>query len=81
MTEWFSVKDRLPPDREMVLLLHDLKLREKYSNIYDSPSQITGYYMKECEYYVLNDLDEFDYYIKTDDITHWMPLPEEPHDL
>ena len=77
--EWISVKDRLPEDRETVLWLHDLELRKKHENIFDSPVHIVGYYMEEINSVCLVDLDEDDRWFNIEKFTYWMPLPNPPN--
>ena len=78
--EWISVKDKLPENRETVLLLHDLCLRKEYDNIYDAPNQIVGFYIEEINSICLVDLNEYDVYFDMKEFTHWMPLPKPPED-
>lgn len=76
--EWISVKDSLPPDRDVVLWFHDLKLREKCPNILDSGECVTGYYMEEIESICINCLYTCDFIFAIEEATHWMPLPQPP---
>lgn len=78
--KWISVEERLPKDREPVLWLHDLKLRDKYHNIFDGPKYMVGYYIEEINSVCLDDFDEYDNWFKIDELTHWMPLPKPPKD-
>lgn len=77
---WISVDDEMPPDRVVLLMVVDLKLRESYPNIYDSPQYITGYFMEESNQVCLNDLDEYENYIPINEITHWKRIvgPSKP---
>lgn len=77
---WVSVKEKLPKDRETVLWVYDLLLRNKYKNMYDGPSQIVGYYIEEINSVCLVDLDEYDQFFRLDEFTHWMPLPTPPEE-
>ena len=70
MTDWISVDDRLPEDGEEVIIL-----------CYGSEPK-GGYYIDEYTnhiYWSRGDSDGERCYDFTD-ITHWMPLPEPPHD-
>lgn len=62
MSEWISVKDRLPDHREEVLAF--------------SP-QYKEYMMGHVFEWVGTVVCEFDEYVLTK-VTHWMPLPEPP---
>ena len=62
MTNWISVKDRLPVAKEVVLT---------YESAFDSMSMAfrlpgTEEFINVGDYYAL------------DAVTHWMPLPEPP---
>ena|ERR1700677_1538511 len=70
MSEWISVKDRLPPECESVLV---------WSKGFDPISAFLSYtYDKKPLMYFVNDWDESDTNLKLEDVTHWMPLPEPP---
>lgn len=67
MSDWISVKDRLPKAEEKVLA---------YEAAFDSMS--IAFRLPDTENYI-NDGD----FYTLDAVTHWMPLPkppEEPHD-
>lgn len=64
MTEWISVKDRLPEWREWVLVTHVGEVdRGRLIEDYGYPR---GYYWDVVGYEGLID------------VTHWMPLPKPP---
>ncbi len=72
MSEWISVKDRLPEIGKQVLAygleptnLHDEGLSFKTA-IYDKYGQWTSDHFCESSYV---------------EVTHWMPLPERPKDI
>ena len=86
MSEWISVKDRLPEDdQEVILCTRETetygKHREKkkiYKNIYigyfDGYEWLTSY-CHGCEYiFRMNEK----YPNETIEVTHWMPLPCPP---
>lgn len=62
MTEWISVKDRLPQAKEMVLA---------YEAAFDSMSM--AFRLPNTEEFI----NVGDYYT-LDAVTHWMPLPKPP---
>ena len=68
--KWISVKDRLPNTAERVLVCKTwlgMVYKPEYGYYQDFPNQ------KGC-WYVLT---EFGYYPQKE-VTHWMPLPEQP---
>ena len=71
--KWISVKDRLPEGRRTITCLHlsESVLMANNCNIY------IGYYNKEDGFWHTGVLTEEEGWI--DKITHWMPLPENPH--
>ena len=67
MSEWISVKDRLPEDASDVLILS----KEKESCV--------GYYRSsDNEWVMYNPCCSF--HMELHGVTHWMPLPEPPKD-
>lgn len=64
MGEWISVKDRLP-DKDGQYLVYGLGVTVAFLNMRD-----------EC----WDDADGDDYWKDLDYFTHWMPLPEAPHE-
>ena len=86
MSKWISVKDRLPPDLEEVLIL------VKETEFYGQYKEFSKYYF--CQYIGCVDDGEWytvwcngHRYIKDTakepyadklEVTHWMPLPEPP---
>lgn len=88
MSEWISVKDRLPDRLEPVNFVWVNNYPEPYyADIAGKPFVATGYYYSGkwwwysamCEDYLEeygeSELDAVDDCIE---ITHWMPLPEPP---
>ena len=88
MSEWISVKDRLPDKLEPVNIVWVNREPEPYySHIKDKPFVSTGYYHNGkwwwyscvCEDYLAeygcSECDSVDNGIE---ITHWLPLPEPP---
>ncbi len=86
MSEWISVKDRLPePDQGVLVFTITIetygKHKEKkkiYRNIYygyhDGEEWLTSY-CHGCEYiYKINEKFPEEFI----EVTHWMPLPEPP---
>ncbi len=74
MAKWISVKDRLPEDKVEVLFY------EKWCGV---PG--VGYYSEKCEDWNA-DTEFVEAYgnsyvlstIESEDVTHWMPLPDPP---
>lgn len=64
MSEWISVKDRLPENGKEVLFS-------------DGSSIMVGWYNADEEYWELTDADMIAY---AQDVTHWMPLPRLPEE-
>ena len=69
MSEWISVKDKLPEDREKVLIfrkldkeMHIARFNYKYACWFPADSDFNG----SCGYYNFST------------VTHWQPLPEPP---
>ena len=68
MTEWTSVKDRLPEQMKKVLATVEYDFNGKhYRNLK------IAYYDGNGKWEPLSR--------QTDEITHWMPLPDPPEDL
>lgn len=70
MSEWISVKDRLPDDCDSVL-------------IYSPGFDVTGAYLiydekKSPICWQVNDWDETDSSLSCNDVTHWMHPPSAP---
>ena len=66
---WISVKDRLP-DKDVFVLTYGDGIMEVMKL---SDATVAGVTL---EMWKTND----DYFIWTEDVTHWMPLPEPPKD-
>lgn len=65
MKEWISVKERLPEDEETVL-------------IYFDPFILSAEFVRvEADGFLVFHSDIFDD-LSCEDITHWMPLPDQP---
>lgn len=87
MTEWISVRSKLPADKERVLIkLH-----------YKKPYIITAIFIRELVTSVrtydhgvfimdipprirLSDKDHKQFYFDKQKVTHWMPIPQPPKD-
>lgn len=69
MNEWISVKDRLPEDGELVLVIAD----GEYEN-----TKLVGAYQladySEGEGFILSEFP----FAENITVSHWMPLPEPP---
>lgn len=63
--EWIELKNKKPPYLKPVL-------------IYTKGLEPTVAYLLECELWAIVDWDEYDSDLKLEEVTHWMPLPEEP---
>ena len=70
--EWISVKKRLPKETGFYLTFNDNKI---WINNFDAQKRKFGvwWHYRGDGKYVKNYR-----FIKTDEITHWMPLPEPP---
>lgn len=85
--KWISVKDRLPPYEERVLLRIFMNKNEyiiKGWNCHDDPDDREGNFLYEQPPYDYED-DEIKFRMETDAftigsdlVTHWMPLPPPP---
>ena len=90
MSEWISVKDRLPDKLEAVNIVWVNNYPEPYYvDIKGKPFVATGYYYSgkwwwysaTCEDYLAEyGESEFDAIDDRIEITHWMPLPEPPEE-
>ncbi len=69
-TAWISVKDRLPDDDQMVLVIASGKPQQNLT--LDRAIEIASYYTADS--WVLEAWPEWE----TPNVTHWMPLPEPP---
>lgn len=89
MTEWISVKDKMPePEQEVILCTRETETygrhhekKKIYRNIYagyfDGYEWLTNY-CYGCEYiFRMNEK----YPNETIEVTHWMPLPEPPKEV
>lgn len=66
MSEWISVKDRLPEKSQAVLAFS----RDKVQQIAELRDDISGMHRYKW------DCDTYD--LESDWVTHWMPLPDPP---
>jgi len=64
MTEWISVKDRLPEKNEIV------------GYVFDGTIRFDVYYPGFCGSF--ESVNDFGFFVSEKNITHWMPLPELP---
>ena len=65
MTEWISVKDRLPKAFQEVILPYNGAIYLGYLTAETFPR------------WCIPSFDDIEY-VDVDDLTHWMPLPEMP---
>ena len=65
MSEWISVKDRLPTEKETVLIIDREGIFAAYFNIEE------GYKQWQCSKMYTEPRGLYF-------VTHWMPLPESP---
>ncbi|ABR91764.1 phage-related protein [Janthinobacterium sp. Marseille] len=74
MSEWISIKERFPAEKEKVLIFF------VESNRW--PDFAVAYYVNICgkKSWSVNAVGghEWDNYFHDDEITHWMPLPAPP---
>lgn len=90
MSEWISVKDRLPEEIVPVIIVWtNRRPAPYYADIKDKPFTATGiycngrwwWYSATCKYYLAEyGESEFDAIDDRIEITHWMPLPEPPEE-
>ena len=66
-TEWISVKDRLP-DEDCIVDVWMPEYDDTYKRVPD-----VQYNARQKIFYI-----EYDFIDITNDVTHWMPLPEQP---
>ena len=77
MSDWISVNDRLPANREFIDVWHSAE-RDPINNKYDF--RIADMHFNQGNFYITKIGAEGDYHYHEvlKDITHWMPLPEPP---
>jgi hypothetical protein len=63
MNKWISVKDELPKKEKIILIFNN----EVRIGMFGDDSCGDGFYTTN-----------FEQYLKADNVTHWMPLPEAP---
>lgn len=71
MSEWISVKDRLPPECEDVLI---------YSNGFSIIGAFLAYGTNGPICWQVNDWDESEISHALKEVTHWMSLPNPPEE-
>jgi hypothetical protein len=69
--EWISVEDRLPEQRDIVLIIRT----NKYAPVIELAFHVPGFFN---EWTLMSDPMNFENDLK---ITHWMPLPDIPEDV
>lgn len=69
--EWISVEDRLPD------FVGDLLVYKTYPGCYGSISLYSFQIINDVGRFCFWD-NEWDKFIPTDNVTHWMPLPKPP---
>ena len=78
--KWISIKDRFPVDDEEGYWKYDAVL--VYSDEDDAPRIGIAYYDKDEGWDIAGGMaafsDEGFWFLKSDDVTHWMPLPQIP---
>lgn len=65
MSEWISVKDRLPPEDELILVVYEKKVTV-------GSRWKSGLAIFDWEY------TGDGQWVPNEEITHWMPLPKPP---
>lgn len=65
--KWIKCSEQMPEDQSSVLA-------------YDSfmKAQVVAEYFPNFDSWCVQDLDEYDHFIESKDVTHWMPLPPKP---
>jgi hypothetical protein len=72
MSEWISIKDRLPEIEEHVLITY------RTSQDYGSLKVMQAFRINDCEYVV--DVYSDGTCVLSDYVDYWMPLPEPPEE-
>ena len=70
MSEWISVKDRLPENDDNVLVI----VNGKYNNVTFVNAMMIAAFCDDEHVWFLNEYPDFVHA----NVTHWMPLPEPP---
>ena len=84
MSEWISVKDRLPDSDGRYLVCRSITKSIKsigVSKFTKNPYHVDKYDFSEykgCKKPIFYEYDSEWGYCELDDVTHWMPLPELP---
>ncbi len=73
MSEWNSVKDRLPKSLANKVIVHCKNGYVGFGHYEDCKGAQTWYNLESQEPFSAWDYEEGDY-----EVTHWMPLPEPP---
>lgn len=66
INQWISVDDSLPEESRFVMV---------YGRIGSAPQICTAYYAKHYNQFQTDHICEFNF---VKDVTHWMPLPDDP---
>lgn len=69
MTEWISVKDRLPTDERRVLAYYGFGKKD---------GSLGSMFMSSSEYYAFDPAPHWQHVDIGLTVTHWMPLPDPP---
>ncbi len=78
MSEWISVKERLPELEQKVLATsepYDKEIYNDNTHVAFITSFLDIYTGLECNYFTYYD------YMEWKEVTHWMPLPKPPKEL
>ena len=78
MSEWISVKDRLPEIEQTVIVMQNFKENDhlKYNPYVMAEDVSGGIYWSDKEFYLDHPTSDFPCVLEN--VTHWMPLPEPP---
>jgi hypothetical protein len=82
MSEWISVEDRLPKDRQRVLVCFIDDVHRKTWHFDNGACQVATFGDYYGDHHFSLDCESVNGYLKLNleqaSVTHWMPLPEPP---